>query len=60
MYVYQCPECNLRFQYATELEHHLRVDHPDFEVTPKSIEDALMSASHRPRHARRFHVDDQK
>jgi predicted nucleic acid-binding Zn ribbon protein len=51
MYVYQCPECNLKFAYATEMEQHLSLDHPDFEVTPKTIEDSLMSASHRPRHA---------
>jgi hypothetical protein len=51
MYVYQCPECQLKFQFASELEQHLSIDHPGFEVTAKTIEDALMSASHRPRHA---------
>jgi hypothetical protein len=57
MYVYQCPECNLKFQYASELEQHMSIDHPDFHVTPKTIEDALMSASHRPRHAGGYHPD---
>jgi len=26
--VHQCPKCELRFSFRTELEHHLRVDHP--------------------------------
>ena len=54
MFVYQCPECRLKFQFASELEQHMAIDHPEFEVTPKTIEDALMSASHRPRHARGY------
>jgi hypothetical protein len=57
MYVYQCPECDLKFQHASELEQHMSLDHPDFQVTPKTIEDSLMSASHRPRHARGYHPE---
>ena len=26
--VHQCPRCELRFNFRTELEHHLREDHP--------------------------------
>jgi Flp pilus assembly protein TadB len=26
--VHQCPKCELRFSFRTELEHHLREDHP--------------------------------
>lgn len=26
--VVQCPKCELRFSFRTELEHHLREDHP--------------------------------
>jgi hypothetical protein len=26
--VHQCPKCELRFSFRTELEHHLTVDHP--------------------------------
>jgi hypothetical protein len=59
VYVYQCPECNLKFQYATELEQHLSLDHPDFHVTPKTIEDSLMSASRRPRHARGYQSENE-
>ena len=50
MDVYQCPDCELRFRYASELEAHISVDHPSFHVTPKTIEDALISSSHKHRH----------
>jgi hypothetical protein len=26
--VHQCPRCDLRFAFRTELEDHLRADHP--------------------------------
>jgi hypothetical protein len=31
--VHQCPKCELRFSFRTELEHHLNVDHP----TPATV-----------------------
>jgi hypothetical protein len=49
MATFQCPECELRFQFATELEEHLRSDHPDFHVEPKSIEDAMLLEAHHKR-----------
>jgi hypothetical protein len=27
---HQCPKCELRFSYQTELDYHCRNDHPDF------------------------------
>jgi len=30
MTVHQCPKCELRFTWQTELEHHCRTDHPAF------------------------------
>ena len=51
MEVYQCPCCALRFQFSSELVQHLSAEHPDFEVRPKTIEDALLTAGHRHRHA---------
>ena len=50
MDVYQCPDCELRFQYASELEGHMAVDHPEFSVTPKTIEDALIPTSRKHGH----------
>lgn len=30
MTVHQCPKCELRFSWITELEDHCRQDHPQF------------------------------
>jgi hypothetical protein len=30
MTVHQCPKCELRFNFATELDYHCRTEHPDF------------------------------
>lgn len=30
MTVHQCPKCELRFSWVTELEDHCRQDHPQF------------------------------
>ena len=50
MEVFQCPECELRFRSASEMEQHVSIDHPDFEFTPKTIEDSLLQAGHKRRH----------
>lgn len=50
--VYQCPDCELRFRFASELEEHITLEHPDFRVESKSLEDLLLSASRRHRHKR--------
>ena len=49
MATFQCPECELRFQFANELECHLRDDHPDFHIEPKSVEDAMLLEAHHRR-----------
>jgi hypothetical protein len=30
MTIHQCPKCELRFSWLTELDDHCRNDHPDF------------------------------
>jgi hypothetical protein len=30
MTVHQCPKCELRFTWPTELDDHCRTDHPEF------------------------------
>jgi Zinc finger, C2H2 type len=57
--VFQCPECDLRFRFASELEQHMSFDHPEFEWTPKTIEDALMAAAHRRRRAPHYRGENQ-
>ena len=46
MAIFQCPECELKFQFAAELLGHLRDDHPDFHIEPKSVEDAMLLEAH--------------
>lgn len=45
MTVHQCPKCELRFEWKTELDDHCAHDHPDFRhqypaavVTPEPVE----------------------
>jgi hypothetical protein len=50
MTVLQCPECELRFAFASELEQHLRDEHPDFKAEGRgSISEAELSAARRRR-----------
>lgn len=46
MPIFQCPECELKFQFAAELLGHLRDDHPDFHIEPNSVEDAMLLEAH--------------
>lgn len=41
METFQCPECELKFRFATELETHLRDDHPEFHVQATTPEEQL-------------------
>jgi hypothetical protein len=51
MDVFQCPECDLKFRFASELEQHMALDHPEFESHSKSVEDSLLAAARRRHHA---------
>ena len=48
----QCPDCDLKFASERHLDNHLRLDHPDFHVEPKTPEDALLLER---RHSHRRH-----
>ena len=54
---FQCPECALRFLLEAEVDDHLRLDHPDFHIEPKSDEDAYLMEVHRKHHAPTPHTD---
>lgn len=60
MNVYQCPACELRFGVGTELLEHIAIDHPSFESTSKTVEDSLLGAAHRHRHASRYRPASEK
>ena len=49
MDIYQCPECELRFRNAPELESHLASDHPGFHAERSEL-DEVIAESHRRRH----------
>jgi hypothetical protein len=51
--VYQCPECELRFSNASEMDSHIKIDHPRFFEKWSSTDDYLASDAHR---RRRQHV----
>jgi hypothetical protein len=42
--IHQCPKCELRFSFRTELEHHLNVDHP----VPPPLERAVVKVDEAP------------
>lgn len=50
MQILQCPECKLRFRYESELDQHLKDEHPAFHA--ESLDDRL---PHRPRHHERHY-----
>jgi hypothetical protein len=39
--IYHCPVCELRFRNASEMEAHIRLDHPDFNVERSEIDEHL-------------------
>ena len=56
MDVLQCPVCDLRFRFSSELEDHLKLEHPKFEATARSGDDEKLSEGRRRRQSRQ---DDQ-
>jgi hypothetical protein len=50
MDIYQCPDCELRFSNASEMESHLKQDHPEFHVRWSSLDEYLATTSHHRRH----------
>lgn len=52
MTVLQCPECELRFLFASELEEHLATEHPDFHAEGRNVSEAELSAARRRRQIR--------
>ncbi len=51
MDVLQCPECELRFRFASELEEHLKLEHPAFHARTQSGESSV-SEVHRQQQRR--------
>ena len=49
MDLFQCPQCALKFRYSSELEQHLKLDHPDFELEEDERESAARKAAQTQR-----------
>jgi hypothetical protein len=45
--------CALKFRFASELEDHLKLEHPDFEAKARSGDEEKLSAARRRLQARR-------
>jgi hypothetical protein len=52
MEVLQCPVCDLKFRFSSELEEHLALEHPDFEARPRGRDEDSISAARRNRQIR--------
>lgn len=57
MDVLQCPECPLRFRFASELDQHLVLEHPEFhaEARKAMVENSVVEAAHHQRRRHRHH-----
>jgi hypothetical protein len=42
------------------MQEHMSSDHPDFHVTSKTVEDALIDASHKHRHKSSYRPSPDK
>lgn len=47
MDVFQCPVCDLKFRYSSELDQHLKLEHPSFTAEEDDVEDALLREKKR-------------
>jgi hypothetical protein len=50
--ILQCPVCELKFRFSSELEEHLALEHPDFEAKARSGDEQALSEARRRRQIR--------
>ena len=55
MDVLQCPDCELKFRFASELEQHLALEHPDFYARIKESGESAVEAAERLKHRHHRH-----
>ena len=53
MDVLQCPDCELRFRLAAELDQHLALEHPAFYARLKENGESAVEAAERFKEKRR-------
>ena len=54
MTIHQCPRCELRFSFSSELKNHLDDQHKAFRAMAGSVEDDLLGACHCHHRGRRI------
>ena len=47
MDVFQCPVCDLKFRFSSELDQHLKLEHPKFSAEDDDVEDELLREKQR-------------
>ena len=53
MDVLQCPDCELKFRLAAELDQHLALEHPKFYARMKETGESAVAAAERFKHRRK-------
>ena len=53
MEVLQCPVCELKFRFSAEVEDHLKLEHPDFNVERDASGRSPLDEARRKREERR-------
>ncbi|HEY7875017.1 MAG TPA: hypothetical protein VIG64_07850 [Actinomycetota bacterium] len=53
MEVLQCPVCELKFRFASEVEDHLKLEHPDFAFERDPVRGSPLDEARRKRHEKR-------
>jgi hypothetical protein len=51
--VVQCPHCRLKFRFVSELEDHLKLEHPDFHVEEDPTKGSPLDEARRQRNKAR-------
>ena len=49
MDVFQCPVCALKFRFSSELDQHLKLEHPDFSASEDELENETLREKKRKR-----------
>ena len=55
MEVLQCPDCELKFRLAAELDQHLALEHPEFYARIKESGESAVEAAERFKAKRQRH-----
>ena len=49
MDVFQCPVCDLKFRYSSELDQHLKLEHPSFSAEDEPDDEAIRDQKRKKR-----------